>query len=219
MLEAGLADGCRSSASICAAWMMPRHWPSPATRDAYPDLAIPFHSRWRHFEVGGCDRWAGLAGRCGRRDARARAAFDLAIVSVLLDAGAGRTGAIAIRDRRAQPLRRPGGRELRMFADGAVFVGPHDPLRADARPRRTPTAERARLPGDDDNPLVGLDGRADLLRRLGDRWRLRRTVFAADARPGGLFDHLASARRRPDRGGARSSRRCSTISGRSGRRG
>ena len=50
------------------------------TRARYPDLRIPFHSRWRHFEAGGVDRKAELDGR---------AMIDLTVVSVLLDAGAG----------------------------------------------------------------------------------------------------------------------------------
>ena len=40
------------------------------TRKAYPTLEIPFHARWRHFVLGGVDRWAGLAagmGGSGRR--------------------------------------------------------------------------------------------------------------------------------------------------------
>ena len=63
------------------------------TRKAYPTLDIPFHARWRHFVFGGLDRWAQLAGATSWPDraARARAEFDLAIVSVLLDAGAGAT--------------------------------------------------------------------------------------------------------------------------------
>ena len=61
------------------------------TRKAYPSLDIPFHSRWRHFVMNGDNRWADIAGRTKWPDraARARAEFDLAIVSVLLDAGAG----------------------------------------------------------------------------------------------------------------------------------
>ncbi|MBV8427308.1 MAG: DUF1688 family protein, partial [Hyphomicrobiales bacterium] len=57
----------------------------------YPSLDIPFHARWRHFAAGGVDRWAKLASRAPWPDlaSRARSAFDLAIVSVLLDAGAG----------------------------------------------------------------------------------------------------------------------------------
>ncbi len=27
-------------------------------RDAYPDLNVPFHARWRHFVVDGRDLWA-----------------------------------------------------------------------------------------------------------------------------------------------------------------
>ena len=60
------------------------------TRAAYPDLAIPYHSRWRHFCAGGIDRWDGLAQTLAAdRIERARTAVDLATVSVLLDAGAG----------------------------------------------------------------------------------------------------------------------------------
>ena len=60
-------------------------------RANYPDLDIPFHARWRHFAAGGVDRWAAVAAAAPWPDdaAMARAAFDLAIVSVLLDAGAG----------------------------------------------------------------------------------------------------------------------------------
>ena len=61
------------------------------TLKAYPSLEIPFHSRWRHFVMNGENRWADIAGRAKWPDraARARAEFDLAIVSVFLDAGAG----------------------------------------------------------------------------------------------------------------------------------
>ena len=43
-----------------------------------------------------------------------------------------------------------------------------------------------------ENPLVGLDGRVDLLRRLGRHVFSRKDVFATrdTPRPGGLFDHL-----------------------------
>src|SRR5262249_48851433 len=61
------------------------------TRKAYPSLKVPFHSRWRHFNDGNKDRWAALDKKTKWKDkaARARAAFDLATISVLLDAGAG----------------------------------------------------------------------------------------------------------------------------------
>ena len=61
------------------------------TREAYPSLDVPFHSRWRHFVVNGDNRWAAIASQARWTDApaRSRAEFDLAIVSVFLDAGAG----------------------------------------------------------------------------------------------------------------------------------
>ena len=142
------------------------------TRDAYPDLAIPFHSRWRHFVVDGADRWAGRAEAVEWKDAaaRARAEFDLAIVSVLLDAGAGAQW--RYRDRDGRAIGRSEGlaiASLDMFVDGLFSSDPQHPLRADA-------AKLAALADGDlaagfqataTNPLAGLAGRADLLRRLG----------------------------------------------------
>ena len=58
-------------------------------RGQYPDLKVPFHARWRHFVFAGRDLWTEMGSRIADPDARARAAFDLAIVSVLLDAGSG----------------------------------------------------------------------------------------------------------------------------------
>src|SRR5262245_52781314 len=59
-------------------------------RQNYPDLRVPPHARWRHFVIDGVDRWARLAQRLNVRGAeRARTRIDLAVTSVLLDAGAG----------------------------------------------------------------------------------------------------------------------------------
>jgi Protein of unknown function (DUF1688) len=169
------------------------------TRAAYPDLAIPFHSRWRHFVHDGADRWAAVAAG-GWRDgaARARAAFDLAIVSVLLDAGAG--PAWRFRDPAASgAVGRSEGlalASLAMFVSGAFSGRPGDPLRADADALET-LAEETLATGfqaSETNPLAGIAGRADLLRRLGRAVAAAPKIFAmADApRPGGLFDHLAA---------------------------
>jgi hypothetical protein len=60
----------------------------------FPDLRIPYHSRWRHFEAGGVDRKAELDALIGDKPVaeQARIRFDLTVVSVLLDAGAGPSG-------------------------------------------------------------------------------------------------------------------------------
>ncbi len=56
----------------------------------YPDMNIPYHSRWRHFEIGEVDLWKHYTANYGGNGANlARTAIDLVFVSVLLDAGAG----------------------------------------------------------------------------------------------------------------------------------
>src|SRR5439155_22497609 len=52
------------------------------TRRRFPDLRVPLHSRWRHFDVGKIDRAALIAPGADPAE-RARARLDLAIVSVL----------------------------------------------------------------------------------------------------------------------------------------
>jgi hypothetical protein len=170
------------------------------TRKAYPSLAIPFHSRWRHFVLNGNDRWAALAGTTAWSDraARARAEFDLAIVSVFLDAGAGpswryldpKTG-LAIG--RSEGL---GLASLAMFADGVFSANPQAPLRADASVlAKLEVADLQNgLQVSPANPLVGIDGRADLLRRLGALVESKPEIFGTQdtPRPGGLFDRLAA---------------------------
>ena len=169
------------------------------TRAAYPSDLIPFHSRWRHFVMNGCDRWADIAGQRSWPDraARARSEFDLAIVSVFLDAGAGpawryRDPATESAVGRSEGLALA---SLAMFADGVFSADPRQPLRVDAGVLATiAVADLARgLQVSDANPLVGLDGRVDLLHRLGRLVASKPDVFAkADtARPGGLFDRLA----------------------------
>jgi hypothetical protein len=169
------------------------------TREAYPSLGIPFHSRWRHFVIDGEDRWMPIAAveRWPSRMARARAEFDLAVVSVLLDAGAGATW--RYRDSvTGRTIARSEGlalASLDMFRGGLFSAKSSDRLRADAM--KLMELNSAALahgfqagPG---NPLLGIEGRVDLLRRLGRVVLDAPSVFARndEPRPGGLFDHLA----------------------------
>src|ERR1700692_3032886 len=169
------------------------------TRKAYPSFEVPFHSRWRHFVANGDNRWADIADhiRWPDRAARARAEFDLAIVSVFLDAGAGptwryhdpKTG-LAIG--RSEGL---GLASLAMFEGGAFSANSRQPLRVDADmlANLSLTDLKRGLQVSDGNPLVGLEGRVDLLRRLGALVASRPDVFGRNdiPRPGGLFDRFA----------------------------
>jgi hypothetical protein len=169
------------------------------TSKAYPSFEVPFHSRWRHFVTGGNDRWAAIADRTGWPEpaARARAEFDLAIVSVFLDAGAGpswryrdpKTGSAV---GRSEGL---GLASLAMFASGAFSAVPLEPLRADAGVLADLTIANLELgmQVSEANPLVGLEGRVHLLGRLGRLVASNPDTFGSGdtPRPGGLFDRLA----------------------------
>lgn len=166
------------------------------TRARYPDLNIPYHSRWRHFEAGGTDRRAEFDTQTSGYDAseRARAMIDLTVVSVLLDAGAGpdwkyREPSTGQRFTRSEGL---GVASFRAFETGLFAGDRSDPLRVDATGLRRLTVEQLAeaFQVGPSNPLVGLDGRVRLLHRLADALAAQPNVFGADARPGGLFDRL-----------------------------
>lgn len=104
-------------------------------RRRFPDLDIPLHSRWRHFEAGGVDRKAELDARlAGRSEAdTARARFDLTVLSVLLDAGAGpqwRYDEVEGIDPIALPLQQRGGAELLELLDRVAAGRPRAPAAA-----------------------------------------------------------------------------------------
>lgn len=167
-------------------------------RKRYPTLEVPFHARWRHFVFGGRDYWQEIANEAHWRDAdaKARACFDLAITSVLLDAGAGAawryhdTGSDLIAAR-SEGLALA---SLRLFEWGGFSADPSDPLRADAEglARMDETALADAFQAREGNPLEGLGGRARLLNRLGQTVDAMPALFALKdgPRPGGLYDVL-----------------------------
>lgn len=169
------------------------------TRASYPDLRVPVHSRWRHFEAGGVDRWAALADAAGlageaQRLERARVRIDLVIPSVLLDAGAGAAwhyddAAHGQRLSRSEGL---GVASFDWFVRGGWSADAAAPLRTDAAALAavTPDALAGAFQVGADNLLVGLDGRAALLRRLGDVMAATPAVFGAPARLGNMLDFL-----------------------------
>jgi Protein of unknown function (DUF1688) len=183
------------------------------TKKNYPLLDVPFHSRWRHFEHTFGDKFYEFLFQDFPRDQhyRARVAFDLAFVSVLLDAGAGPHW------RYRDPLggyplvsgyltRSEGLAEasLMMFVNGdfSAVAGASHPTPQEDRLR----ADAAALANLDikslsegfqvgpDNPLPGLEGRAELLRALGRLVQSRPDIFGREdkPRPGGFFDYLAA---------------------------
>lgn len=159
-------------------------------RERYPDLRVPFHSRWRHFEARGSptcwggptlDRWSIIAARRGLKGIeRAKAAIDLVIPSVLLDAGAGADWKFH-ESATGQEFRRSEGlalASLELYESGGL----------DSLERiRSEDIERAFQVGPD-NPLVGVEGRAQLLAKLGALMREQPGWFGTPPRLGNLVD-------------------------------
>jgi Protein of unknown function (DUF1688) len=153
------------------------------TLERYPDLKIPYHSRWRHFEAGGVSRRQQLAQKMSRigfgKVEQARAEIDLAVVSVLLDAGSGpdwkfiEDGQIYTR---SEGL---GVASFRMFEAGAFSSDPLRPYQVDAGGLLAFTEARLKegFSVNAKNPLVGVAGRVQLLNRLGLQLSLRPDMF------------------------------------------
>ncbi len=167
-------------------------------RQAYPALDVPYHSRWRHFDAGGRDRWGNLAARLQGwpDDEIARVRIDLAVTSVLLDAGAGADWRYREADTGHSYARSEGlaVASFHAFTAGLFSDRPDsDPLRADAGALSSMTVERLAeaFQAGPRNPLVGLEGRASLLQRLSAAMQVRPDLFGGEqARIGGLFDSL-----------------------------
>jgi hypothetical protein len=170
------------------------------TRERFPDGRIPFHSRWRHFEAGGVDRKADLDAciRPRTQVGMARARIDLALVSVLLDAGAGPDWQYEERETGQRFARSEGlgVASFRAFLAGRFSSDPGDRCRVDAKAllRIDAHALAVIFQAHAGNPIVGLEGRAALLRRLGEALRARPEVFTAEGLPGHLFDRLTHHR-------------------------
>ena len=169
------------------------------TLERYPDGAIPYHSRWRHFEAGGIDRRALLDARLGDVSpaTRARAQIDLALVAVLLDAGAG-TDWKYVESASGQTFNRSEGlgvASFHAFTAGMFSSDAANPLQVDAAGLRGVITDRLgqAFQVQAHNPLVGLEGRATLLRRLGEVLADQPAAFGPDGRPGKLFDLLVGS--------------------------
>ena len=167
--------------------------------DAYPQGDVPFHSRWRHFDVGGTPRLSVLENVLARSadTDRAKAKLDLAVVSVLLDAGAG--GQWTYTDPASgTTLTRSEGlavASLVMFGNGFFSSDPNNRMQIDGVGLQQLTEPQlaAGFQASTINPLVGLSGRLDLLHRLGEVLVGTPSYFGtAPARPGNLLDYWIS---------------------------
>jgi len=173
------------------------------TRRRYPELAIPYHSRWRHLDAGGVSRTAMLRAALAdvSPDERARIRIDLVVTSVLLDAGAGEAWRFH-EEQTGQAFARSEGLAVASFHmfEAGLFSGDRaNPRRADADALvRLDQRRMARaFQSSPTNPLAGLDGRVQLLKRLGRAMNAAPQFFGSEyPRIGNLVDALRARAKR-----------------------
>ena len=126
----------------------------------------------------------------------ARARIDVAAVSALLDAGAGpgwhyheaETGQVFSRSEGLAVA------SIRAMQIGIFSADPANPWRADAEAlvELTPEKLGRAFQHTAGNQILGLEGRTQLMRRLGSVCASSACLFGAPARLGGIYDHLSA---------------------------
>jgi hypothetical protein len=177
------------------------NWPSlvryvaEVCRENYPDLKIPFHCRWNHFKFQSKHlvEEALKKGSFSDED-KGRALFDLMIVSVLLDAGAGDAWRFQLE---GESIGRSEGLALaswEMFRKGLFSSKANTPWQVDASGllslKLSDLAEGMQV--SEKNPLIGLEARLNLLQGLGKVLK-ESSFFQRSNRPSDLLDTLSLA--------------------------
>jgi len=162
-------------------------------KDNYPKLDIPFHSRWGHFKVGGIDRLVDFNKQIADQDAieQVRTKLDLVITSVLLDAGAGKEWSFNEESTGKQFNR----------SEGLAIASYHMFLNGDFSSTGSKQADGLGMLNfsnkklekgfqvSENNPLIGVDGRVSLIKKLGDAV-VNNPTFFPKKRVGSIIDYL-----------------------------
>ena len=179
----------------------PDKWPAicdavlAITRVNYPDLKVPLHSRWRHFNAGGIDRLKVFTEDLRNLSIleKARIQCEMVILSVLLDAGAGdqwryrETGTEAFYQR-SEGLALA---SFNLYKNGLFSLDPGRKFFADGERLQQLSVEDLgqALQVSDTNPLAGLAGRCALVNRLGSVIA-NAPQFFHEKRLGNFFNYL-----------------------------
>ena len=161
----------------------------------YPGLDIPYHSRWRHFNVDGTDLWehylqqkiADISSAT-----RTRTAIDLVFISVLLDAGAGPNWSFVDPVTGTKLYRSEGlaAASIDLFFNKLAKYRDSKGCYIDAEALESLTLSdlAESFQHSEQNPLVGVEGRLRLLKGLSS------ALSATDglSRPGDIYDFLLS---------------------------
>jgi hypothetical protein len=145
---------------------------SEVTKKNYPNLKIPYHSRWRNLEQFSSEFLEFITKGKTNKFFNCRAAVDFVFVSVLIDSGAGNNWKY-VDSVSGQVYSRSEGlalSSLRMFESGMFSMDPDNCWRVDSAALKQ-FDERTFLDGmqgTKENHLEGFESRFKILRNLGD---------------------------------------------------
>ncbi len=167
-------------------------------QEQYPDLDIPYHSRWRHFEAGGVDRIKKMQPQLNTLSTseRGKIFYELVIISVLLDAGAGQSWRYKEPETGIEYSRSEGLAlaSLFLYQRGAFSANSKEPLRVDAqRLIKFSAADLGQgFQVSASNPLEGIAGRVALLNRLGRAIQENTAYFGQEGRLGDFYTYVSA---------------------------
>jgi hypothetical protein len=159
--------------------------------DLYPNLNIPFHSRFRHFEAGKVNRLEEITNK------DPVGLWDLCIISVFLDAGAGEKWSYQD-PRNNKFFTRSEGLAVAtfdMFKNGFFSINPkNDPWRVDAEKLKNLSFQEFKVAFQESatNELLGIESRFKLIQNLASALLNQKNYFEHnnELRPGNLFSYI-----------------------------
>tara|TARA_R110002072_G_scaffold534_6_gene3841 strand:+ start:21482 stop:22687 length:1206 start_codon:yes stop_codon:yes gene_type:complete len=160
-------------------------------KENYPDLDIPFHSRWGHFKVGDIDRNKMMNEKISSFDAfeKARIKLDLVITSVLLDAGAGATWKYQEEKNTFSRSEGLAVASWHMFFEGKFSENQSYKAESSQLIKLQDSDIEEGFQVSEANPLIGVGGRTGLLKSLGNCVAKQPDAFK-DGRPGNILDYM-----------------------------
>ena len=165
-------------------------------QENYPDGDIPFHSRWGHFKAGGVDRIKNeLDPKLKHLSLldQTKSKLDLAITSVLLDAGAGSEWNYWEHNTQKKFNRSEGLgiASLYLFLDGSMSSNATNKLQVDAKGLENLSLDilQKSFQVNPSNPLLGVEGRLLLLKNLSKTMLdPKNKIYFPNQRPSDLLD-------------------------------
>ena len=162
----------------------------------YPNLAIPYHSRWRHFEINEGSKVDQIPLKHLTPIERGTILYELVIISVFLDAGAGANWRYQDPVTNKTYTRSEGLAlaSLDLYVQGAFSMDKNNPYRVDAEKLLQFSAEDLQqgFQVTPSNPLEGVAGRVALLNKLGTIIQEKPTYFGSQGRLGAFFSYISS---------------------------